>query len=130
MYNTLVNRPKHNHFNRHFQNYRMEPSAQIPTNILEANDHFEIQMAIAGYSKEDIDIQVVDHILKVSGQAPINDGTINYRRMEFQLKEFKRQFTLPDSVSLENIEAAFNNGILSIKIQKLPIAQPIKINVK
>ena len=31
--------------------------------------------------------------------------TINYRRMEFQLKESKRQFTLPDSVSLENIEA-------------------------
>ena len=97
-------------------------SNNVPSaNIIEEDDKFIIELATPGLSKKDISISVdTDHLI-VSYEKETTDEQsegMNYRKREFNFKSFKRSFFIPDSVNKESINAKYNNGILSISLDK------------
>jgi HSP20 family protein len=94
-------------------------------NIKEKDDRFEIELAIPGFDKSDVKIELNDGLLTISSEKKDEkeekDG--HYSRREFQYSAFSRSFRLPENVKDEDIKAQFKNGVLLVDIPK---AQEIK----
>lgn len=97
--------------------------ARIPAvNIQETEDFFKLEVAAPGKSREDFHIELDNEILTISSEE--KEETENtqknerYTRKEFSYNNFKRVFSLPESVNGEQISASYNNGILTINLPK------------
>lgn len=94
------------------------------SNIIEKNDAFLVEMAIPGFDKKDIVIDLEDNVLKISSKKEFSfDEGDQVLRNEFKRGEFERSFELPETVDSEKIEAKYKNGVLSLNIPKMEFAQ-------
>lgn len=89
-------------------------------NILETDDAFQLEFAAPGRNKEDFKVELHDGVLKIAGGQPSvqEETTENYRRREFRYVAFERQFQLPETIKEDSIKATYENGILTVHIQK------------
>ena len=108
-----------------YQNLGVEPfgkSSYPKVNVISDNDSVLIEAELAGYTKEDIDISVQDGVLTISGKASqhaeYTDKAV-YLLRELKRSAFSRSFTLGDQLDVSDVNAKFDNGLLTISIQKL-----------
>ncbi|MBK9255160.1 MAG: Hsp20/alpha crystallin family protein [Saprospiraceae bacterium] len=99
------------------------------SNILEDENQFNLEIAIPGVEKENVQIELNKNILTVSGSNTPNPESV-YRLREFNFTQFKRTFRMPETADMDQVEATFVNGILKITVAKLLKAEPKKIQVK
>jgi HSP20 family protein len=97
-------------------------------NIKEMDNHFLIRLAIPGFNKSSVEIQLENEILTIQGKQEISHD-VKYLKKEFSPSEFNRTFTLPQDINQEDISATFEQGVLSIFIPKAEKAQPKKIEI-
>jgi len=89
-------------------------------NISETEDQFSIEVEIPGMKKEDININIENNRLTISGerkQKAEEDGR-RFHRVETTYGSFERSFQLPDHIDEESIEASYKNGLLHINMGK------------
>ena len=88
-----------------------------PYNIRKEGDyHYVIEMALAGFGKEDIQVEIVENILSVrSIKENSEDEDTQYRGISF--RRFERKFTLADDLVVNN--ANLENGMLYIDIERI-----------
>lgn len=106
-------------------------SIQSPSiNVVEGTEDFRIEVAAPGLEKEDFEINVENGMLHLSAQREAREEVEedNYLRREFNYTSFKRSFQLPESVEANDIEANYNNGVLTLILpkQEEAKAKPIK----
>jgi HSP20 family protein len=93
-------------------------------NIIEDKEEFRLEFALAGYSKEHVKIELENDLLKVSGKFPIKeDQSGELKKSEFLIRDFERNFILPDSINSELIKGSMENGILTLQ---LPLKEEVK----
>ncbi len=99
--------------------------------VVETGDHYVLTADLPGLKPEDVDIEVADRVLTVSGERKSETETTKdgYHRVERAFGSFKRSVTLPEGVNAEAVEAAFENGVLEIRIPKPEARKPRKISV-
>ena len=88
-----------------------------PYNIRKGGDYtFVIEMALAGFSKDDIEVEVADGLLTVRSvkENDENDSNI-YRGISY--RKFNRKFTLADDVEVN--DASLENGMLKIDLERI-----------
>jgi len=97
-------------------------------NILKTDDGFKIEVALAGYQKDDIDVIIEDRYLVIKYDKEQTDDK-EYIYKGIATRKFKLIFELND-IDRQNIKAKFDNGLLTIdlKFDKEFIHQKIKIN--
>lgn len=109
--------------------YDEEKNFVPATNIKETNKHFELELRVPGFEKENFDINVDDNRLIISAkhESSSEDTKENekYTRREFSQTMFSRVFTLPKNVDVEKIAAKYKRGILSIEIPKKEEEKPV-----
>jgi HSP20 family protein len=105
-------------------------SVHPAVNIKESEKDFSIQLAVPGLNKEDFSIVVEKNTLKVSAkkEVAVKEGEKIWRK-EFSFQQFERQFNLPDTVSVEKIGATYEQGILTISLEKKPEVAPKNISI-
>ena len=88
-----------------------------PYNIRKEGDyHYVIEMALAGFGKEDIQVEIVENTLSVrSIKENSEDEDTQYRGISF--RRFERKFTLADDLVVNN--ANLENGMLYIDIERI-----------
>jgi HSP20 family protein len=103
-----------------FNDERLDRFTNVAVNIKERDDDFVIEMAVPGYKKEDLNLEVDGNKLIVSAEISqeVDDSGENYSRKEFSYGSFTRSFTLPREVDVDKISASSNDGVLSISIPK------------
>jgi len=83
-------------------------------NIKKENDNkWTIEFALAGFSKDDVDIQVKDDVMTISGEIKLKD---EYIYKGISSKKFNKSFTLAEYTEVESAE--MKNGILYITLEK------------
>lgn len=89
-------------------------------NIYRNNDELTIDAAVPGLKKEELDIQVSNSILTISGKST-NDKTNKetFLHREIKKSSFQRSFSLSEELDVSKIKASHDNGILCIKIPYL-----------
>jgi HSP20 family protein len=100
--------------------------SRVPTvNIVENPDDYRIEMAAPGLNKSDFKVEIDNGVLTISAEKneESNEKETNYTRREYAYTSFRRAFSLPDSVSSDNIKATYENGILMLNVPKLEEAK-------
>lgn len=111
---------------------RIEP--KFPKyNILKLNENkFAIECALAGYSVDDVDVEVLDnHLIIRSNKDEQTDETeMNYVHKGIAKRKFELKFRLSDQIVVS--EAKMNNGLLVVELEQIiPEEQkPRKIEIK
>ena len=98
-------------------------------NINEAAGEYLATLDLPGVEKKDVEVNVSDGILTISGERKIvNQNSENNRvRCESTHGAFSRSFALSSEIVTDKIKAKFKNGVLSITIPK---AEEIKPDVR
>lgn len=88
-------------------------------NVYETDKEFEITVALPGMSKDDINIGFENNTITISGERtlPEEEGT-KYHRIESRFGKFERSLPLPNVIDEENINATYDNGVLTITVPK------------
>ena len=98
-------------------------------NIIEDEEGLVLTADIPGAAKEALDVNVEKGILTISAPARHTvPGTSAYR--EFELANYYRQFTIPESLDHEKARADYVNGILTLWVPKAEVAKPKRIAVQ
>jgi len=93
---------------------------------------FHLEIDLPGVKKEDIDIKLEDGILVISAVRNYKNelSRDDYYICESSFGKFERRFVLPESVDTKNVNANFNDGRLSIELEKTQKAKPKSIAIK
>jgi len=108
------------------------PSGWMPAlDIYENKDNFVVKAELPGMKKEDIEVSLHDGSLSISGERKTeskHEDAEVYRAERF-FGRFQRTVSLPTTVATDKVQAAYNDGVLTITLPKTEEAKPRKIDV-
>ena len=116
-----------------YATHQAESSGFPPYNIQKTEDFkFEIEMALAGFDKKDISVEVAEGVLTIKSIKDKDTGVTD----EFTLykgiskRNFTRKFTLADDIVVN--DAKLENGMLTISLERIipEEKKPRQITVK
>ena len=99
--------------------------------VEEADKYYLVQMDVPGVKESDIEVELDGNILKISGERKREErkqGKI--QSWERSYGQFTRTLQLPETAESENIEANYENGVLSLYIPKVEAKESKKIKVE
>lgn len=107
-------------FNEAVSTDKNERAFNPKLNISEDESGYQLELALPGIKKEDINISIKDNTLLVSGERKRKEekNGRKYHRVESDYGKFSRELTLSDNIDKENIEAEYSDGILTIELKK------------
>ena len=107
-------------------------TAYPKVNVYEYDDKVGIVAEIPGLDKKQLNVEVEDGILTISGDkhSAFESEGAKVLRKELKESSFKRQFELGELLDGDNISANFKDGILSISVPKTEPEKPRKKFVK
>ena len=93
-------------------------------------DAYVLFAPVPGLKAEDLNIQILEDIVRIEGEYSTDDG--NYLVREFVGGSFNRTLRLPAPIDAEHVEADITDGVLVLRLPKAESARPrqIKINAK
>ncbi len=99
--------------------------------IYEDEQGTQLKLEVPGVDEKDLDIRVENNVLTVSGERKFESDQKeeNFRRVERRYGSFSRSFTLPNTLSTEDIQANYNHGVLTVRLAKRAEAKPKQIKV-
>jgi HSP20 family protein len=103
----------------------------MPMDAYRSGDEYVVVFDLPGVSPEAIDLDVEKNVLTVKAErrpAPLSDG-VEMQVAERPLGVFSRQLFLGDTLDTERIEAAYDNGVLTLRIPVAAQAKPRKISI-
>ncbi|BCD68756.1 Hsp20/alpha crystallin family protein [Nitratiruptor sp. YY09-18] len=117
-----------------FENKMVPSSAQSESiwmpavNEKEDEKAYYVEVDLPGVKKEDINLEVKDNMLIVSGERKFKkeEEDKGYKRVESFFGKFERRFTLPADADTEKIEATVEDGVLKITIPKVEQKENVK----
>lgn len=99
---------------------KQEPAGGYPPyNIEQLGEHeYRIELAVAGFSEDDLDIQVQENVLTVAGKRiPVEDAEgRNFLHRGIAERSFERRFHLADNVEVRDAE--LKNGLLAVRLER------------
>jgi HSP20 family protein len=107
--------------------------AWVPAiNILEKDDSMQITADLPGLNPEDVEVTVEQGVLNIRGERKFEEAAEGetFHRVERLYGVFERNFTLPNSIDTEKIEANFNNGVMVLTLPKREESKPRSVKIK
>jgi HSP20 family protein len=99
--------------------------------IYETANELVVKADLPDLRDEDIDIRVVNNMLTIRGERKFEKDVQedNCLRIERAYGPFTRSFSLPNTVSSENIRAEYRNGVLTLHMAKREESKPKQIKI-
>jgi HSP20 family protein len=99
--------------------------------LLETDDHFVLRADLPGMTESDVNIELEDNVLTVSGErkAEHEEKREGFYRVERAFGTFSRSLTLPKGVDADAVTAGFENGVLEVRVPKPEEQKPKRIQV-
>ena len=96
------------------QSTQMMPIKYPPYNIKKVDENrYVIELAVAGFDKSEIDIELQEGLLRIAGKFPSEPSEYLYKGIAE--RGFKREFTLADNVEVKS--STLVNGMLKIFLE-------------
>jgi len=109
-----------------FKSFRTEKGTDrrkdfAPLNIIENDNVYKVELNLAGWQKEDVEIKIEEDTLIISGERKTDTTEVKdqYHWQEFDNRRFYRSLILNDSIDQESISAELKDGILQIELKKI-----------
>ena len=131
-----------NEMNRLFNTFFDQPAAAgrggassrrwVPAmDLVETADQYVLRADLPGLSDDDINIQLEDNVLTISGERKTQheQHEEGYYRIERASGSFARSLTLPEGVESDDVQAHFDRGVLEIRIPKPEQKKPRQVQI-
>jgi len=108
-----------------------EDYVQVPlTDIYETPDQYTLKMEMPGVVKEKLDITLENNELEIRGETGKNESEgREMKYSEFTQYNYYRKYNVGDDIDRNGINATFENGVLTLVLQKHEAVKPKKIPV-
>ncbi len=103
--------------------------AIMPMDAWREGDTFVLEFDLPGVHTETIDIDVERNVLTIRAERSPNNGDWESLAAERPRGLFSRQLVLGDNLDLEHIDAAYDAGVLTLRIPVAEKAKPRKVEV-
>ena len=118
-------------FDRYFEDLeRMSNITQTnypPYNVVKEDDeHFSVELAVAGFSKKDVSITKGKNVLVIEGK--VEDESKDFVHKGLASRAFKRSFTLADDVEISG--ASLKDGSLVVSLERIIPEEDKPISIK
>ncbi len=112
-------------FETAFNGFGADATTRFPVDLYEDKDNTYVRAELPGVTREDINVEMVDGYLTVSGarKTPAADGA---GERSFS---FSRSVSVPEAVQADKVAASYENGVLTVTLPKREEAKPRKISV-
>lgn len=105
-------------FNDVERRYANSTNNYPPYNIIKHDDNtFEIEVAVAGFDREDVSVEVDQNQLRIVGRRIKEDDAAKYIHRGLAARDFERVFTLADHMEVGDAE--MTNGVLRVTLNRV-----------
>jgi HSP20 family protein len=107
-------------------------NATPSVDVVENDNEILVKAELPGIKPEDVDIRVEGNLLSLRGEykEEHENKEGEYHVKELRQGSFARTIPLPTTVNVNNADAQFENGVLTLRLPKHEEAKPKKINIK
>ena len=100
-------------------------------NVTQDENNLYVRAELPGMKQEDFDLSIENNVITLRGERRFekSDESDNYHRVERSYGAFTRSFTLPQTVSGEEAQAEYNNGVLRVTLPKREEAKSRRIEI-
>ena len=125
-----VNRLFEDNFTRERSGHADLATWAPPVDIYETENELVVKAELPDFDK-DIDVRITNNTLTIRGERKFEKDVKedNYLRIERAYGSFVRSFSLPNTVSSENIRADYRNGVLTLHMAKREESKPKQIKI-
>ena len=109
---------------------RAERELRLPLDVYTTPSEIVVIANVPGLKPEDVNITLENDTLSVSGEIKAPMENVDYVFQERPYGKFSRTLTINVPVDHEKVEAAFENGVLTITLPKAEAARPKTIKVE
>ncbi|HBF41694.1 MAG TPA: molecular chaperone [Anaerolineaceae bacterium] len=106
---------------------------RVPMQVNATENEYVVKALLPGMKAEDVQIEFTDSVLKVEGELKYENSEGENKLVdELPEGKFSRSFELSEAVDPDKIQASMSDGVLTIRVPKVPESKPrtIKINIK
>jgi molecular chaperone IbpA len=97
--------------------FETKTSTYPPYNLFKLSDElYKIELAVAGFREEELDVTVEGNKLYVSGHK-VNDSEVEYLHRGLAARDFKNTFTLADTIVVDEVKLDY--GILTVTLKNV-----------
>jgi HSP20 family protein len=99
--------------------------------LVETEGEFVLRADLPGLSEEDVNIELEDNVLTVSGErkSEHEDRKEGFYRVERSYGSFRRSLTLPEGIEPDAVKATFDRGVLEVRVPKPEQRKPRKVSI-
>ena len=126
-----VNRLFEDNFTRERSGHADLATWAPPVDIYETENELVVKAELPDFQDKDIDVRITNNTLTIRGERKFEKDVKeeNYLRIERAYGSFMRSFSLPNTVSSENIRADYRNGVLTLHMAKREESKPKQIKI-
>ncbi len=125
---------------RLFEDSFVRPSGQLAAlrteepavNMYQTDSEVVVKASLPGLKGEEVDVSITGDVLTIRGEHKDEEEVKeeNYFRKEMRYGSFMRSLELPVPVKVDNADAVFEDGVLTLTLPKTEGVQPKSIKVK
>ncbi len=126
-----VNRLFEDNFTRDHSGHAEVATWAPSVDIYETENELVVKADLPDMDEKDIDVRVANNTLTIRGERKFekNVNEDNCLRIERAYGSFSRSFSLPNTVTSENIRADYRNGVLTLHMAKREESKPKQIKI-
>ncbi len=100
--------------------------------VSESEHEIMVKAELPGIDQKDLEVSLSGDVLTIKGEKKEEkeEKGDNVHRIERSYGSFSRSFTLPCEVKMEEVEAKFKDGVLSLKLPKSEVSKKKAIPIK
>jgi HSP20 family protein len=100
--------------------------------LVDRDDEFVATVDLPGFERDDVDIQVTDHTLRIEAEHEeiLDEEEERLIRHERRHESTERSIRLPEEVDKEGVNANMKNGVLTVTLPKLETEEARKIEIE
>ena len=109
-----------------------EAMLNTPLDVYETDNTIVIKAAVPGVKPEDLDITITGDVLTIKGEykeEQQQEQKRSYIRQERRYGSFSRTLTLPTAIDSNNVNASFENGVLTLEMPKRQDVKPKSVKI-
>ncbi len=100
-----------------------------PADVYETDDSFCISIELAGVRPGEFDVQATDDSVTISGHRGAPGESGQFLHVERGQGAFSRRFPFPHPIAVGEIKATFRDGLLAVRVPKVPRSDPQRVAV-
>jgi HSP20 family protein len=106
------------------------PTLAVPVDIEETDDEFIVELDLPNVRTEDLDVELNDNQLRVTGAVEPKQRIGVLRRQTRRVGEFEYLIRLPGEIDPDRVNASLSEGVLTIRVGKADAGRARHIEVK